>query len=83
MEFAGMFPLIDRDLPTVDEKILSYLNLRDLDRAKSVCKKWYAVLNTWVYAEIIAPPKSDTDLVMVRIQGKLYTQQIGSILNRS
>ena len=55
-DYPGMFPLIDRDLPGVDDKILSLLSPADLARAKSVCKKWYSVVhkNMRVHAEIVA-----------------------------
>ena len=55
-EYPGMFPLINRDLPAVDDKILSYLSPRDLTAAKSVCKKWYSTvhMNMRIYAEIVA-----------------------------
>ena len=36
-----MFPFITRNLPHVDEKIFSYLGLRDLISSKSVCKEWF------------------------------------------
>ena len=36
-----MFPLLDdRDVPQVEEKIISYLRPKDLFNAKLVCKKW-------------------------------------------
>ena len=35
-----MFPLGDRDLPEVEQKILSYVGARDLVNAKLVSKKW-------------------------------------------
>ena len=35
-----MFPLLDINLPHVEEKIISYLRPRDLFNAKLVCKKW-------------------------------------------
>ena len=62
-EYPGMFPLIDRDLPSVDEKILSYLSPEDLANAKLVSKKWYIIvhrnqgyLRSRVLAEIVATP---------------------------
>ena len=36
-----MFPLIDRNLPHVEEKILSYLEPKDLAAAMVVSKQWY------------------------------------------
>ena len=35
-----MFPFGDRDLPVVEQKILSYVGARDLVNAKLVCKTW-------------------------------------------
>ena len=60
-EYPGMFPLIDRNLPSVDKKILLHLSPGDLAQAKLVCKKWYVIihknqgyLRSRVYAEIVA-----------------------------
>ena len=36
-----MFPLLDRNLPHVEEKILSYLEPKDLAAAMVVSKQWY------------------------------------------
>ena len=36
-----MFPLLDRNLPHVEEKILSYLESKDLAAAMVVSKQWY------------------------------------------
>ena len=39
-----MFPLLTRDVPHVEEKILSYLTPIDLIRSKKVSKKWDMVV---------------------------------------
>ena len=36
-----MFPLIDRNLPHVEDAILSYLGPRELGQSALVCKDWY------------------------------------------
>ena len=36
-----MFPLLDRNLPHVEETILSYLSPRELEQSALVCKAWY------------------------------------------
>ena len=69
-----MFPLIakaGKEIPHIDEKILSYLSPEDLAKIKLVSKTWYAVAhrNMRAYAEIIVPPMKKEDLVGVRIHG--------------
>ena len=69
-----MFPLIakaGKEIPHIDEKILSYLSPEDLAKIKLVSKTWYAVAhrNMRAYAEIIVPPMKKDDLVGVRIHG--------------
>ena len=69
-----MFPLIakaGKEIPYIDEKILSYLSPEDLAKIKLVSKTWYAVAhrNMRAYAEIIVPPMKKEDLVGVRIHG--------------
>ena len=69
-----MFPLIakaGKEIPHIDEKILSYLSPKDLATIKLVSKTWYAVAhrNMRAYAEIIVPPTKKDDLVGVRIHG--------------
>ena len=43
-----MFPPIDRNLPTVEENIISYLRPRDLLSAKLVCKLWRAIVRRYM-----------------------------------
>merc|ERR1719229_1244222 len=69
---SALFPLITKagkEIPDVDEKILSYLSPKDLAKIKLVSKTWYAVAhrNMRAYAEIIVPPRKKDDLVGVRI----------------
>ena len=37
-----MFPLLNRNVPHVEHKILAYLGPKDLVTAAFVCKEWYA-----------------------------------------
>ena len=68
-EYPGMFPLITENIPKIDEMILSYLSPADIAKIKLVNKRWYALAhkNMRVYAEIVAPPVKEDDLVGVRI----------------
>ena len=72
-----MFPLIakaGKEIPHIDEKILSYLSPDDLAKIKLVSKTWYAVAhrNMRAYAEIILPPTNKDDLVGVSIHGRPF-----------
>ena len=71
-EYPGMFPLIPKDIPKIDEKILSYLSPADCAKIKLVSKRWYKLAHRdmRVYAEIITPPVEEGDLVGVRIHGE-------------
>ena len=39
-----MFPRLDKNMSQVEQKILSYLEPRDLAACKLVCMKWYVVI---------------------------------------
>ena len=51
---SKMFPLLNRNLPHVEETILSYLGPKELGQSALVCKDWYQktklVLCRWYVA---------------------------------
>ena len=48
-----MFPCIDRTVPHIEEKILSYLEPRDLAASMLVCKPWYRKARTLLYKRYV------------------------------
>ena len=44
-----MFPLIERDIPHVEDKILSYLEPRDLAACRLVCREWSCKAKPFLY----------------------------------
>ena len=44
-----MFPLLDRNLPDVEENILSYLQPKDLAASMLVCKEWCQRAKPFLY----------------------------------
>ena len=83
---SALFPLIakaGKEIPHIDEKILSYLTSEDFAKIKLVSKTWYAVAhrNMRAYAEIIVPPMKKEDLVGVRIHGhpSIHGARLGDV----
>ena len=66
-----MFPLLDRNIPHVEHKIISYLDLKDLAATMLVCNEWYQkawpILYEW-YATIQRKNK-DVPLHMAILNG--------------
>ena len=44
-----MFPLLERNIPHIEEKILSYLEPRDLAASRLVCRKWSCKAKPFLY----------------------------------
>ena len=70
-----MFALLDRHLPHVEDKIISYLGPADLIRSKKVSKKWDAVIQRRI--DFLKMSKtSDTDTIHQLLQDILNEARI-------
>ena len=57
-----MFPLIDRSIPHVEERILSYLVPRDLAASMLVCRLWYDRAKPFICQQYVATVRREGEV---------------------
>ena len=57
-----MFPLIDQSVPHVEERILSYLEPRDLAASMLVCRLWYNRTKPFIFHQYMATQRREGEV---------------------
>ena len=75
-----MFPLLDRNLPHVEETILAYMGLRDLQQSALVCKEWYHKTKNLLCQWYVLKQRSKGEVPLIEAAGDGYDHLVYYLL---